>query len=183
MAHADILLIKPVAKLGHEGEQVKVKAGYARNFLYPQNLAVPVTRANSKQIEALHKRREERLAKELSDAQQLADKIAKTKIAIAVKTGPGGKLFGSVTNTDVVARLAEEKILVPEKVVLVKEPLKTLGLHTVEVKLPHSVTFEMNIEVVSENPIEEIAEEKPADEKPRKGGKKGPRKPRSSEEA
>ena len=72
MATSKVLLVKPVEDLGAEGEQVEVKAGYARNFLYPQNLAIPVTKANKKQIEALVKAREAREARELESASALA---------------------------------------------------------------------------------------------------------------
>src|SRR3954465_607377 len=97
MANCEILLVKPVENLGGEGDQVKVRAGYARNYLLPRNIAVPVTNANRKQVEALKKRRAEREAQELSGAQELAKKIEKTSLAFAVKTGEGGKMFGAIT--------------------------------------------------------------------------------------
>ena len=93
MAHTEILLLKPVDGLGGEGDQVKVRAGYARNFLLPQKFAASLTKANKKQVEALKKRRAEREASEYSSAQELAKKIEKTSLAFAVKTGEGGKMF------------------------------------------------------------------------------------------
>ncbi len=72
MAHSEVLLIKPVEGLGGEGDQVKVRAGYARNYLLPRAIAVPLTTANRKQVEALKKRRAEREAQELTGAQELA---------------------------------------------------------------------------------------------------------------
>ena len=78
MAHSEILLVKPVEGLGGEGDQVKVRAGYARNYLLPRNIAVPVTTANRKQVDALKKRRAEREAHELTGAQELAKKLEKT---------------------------------------------------------------------------------------------------------
>src|SRR4029079_8575072 len=94
MAHTEVLLIKPVDGLGGEGDQVKVRAGYARNYLLPRGIAVPLTGANRKQVEALKKRRATREAQELTGAKELAGKLEKTPLAFSVKTGEGGKMFG-----------------------------------------------------------------------------------------
>ncbi|HRI83354.1 MAG TPA: 50S ribosomal protein L9, partial [Opitutaceae bacterium] len=92
MAYSEVLLVKPVDGLGGEGDQVKVRAGYARNFLLPRKIAVPLTTANRKQVESLQKRRALREAEELSGAQQLAKQLEKASLAFAVKTGEGGKM-------------------------------------------------------------------------------------------
>lgn len=157
MANTDVLLLKPVENLGGEGEQVTVKAGYARNFLFPQKFAMPVNRANKKQIEALIKAREVREANERSEAEKLAEKLAGVSIAIAVKTGEGGKMFGSVTAADLIGRLAQEGIDISKKQ-LHLNPVKELGKHTASVKLHRDVKAELSFEVVSENPIEEKEE-------------------------
>jgi ribosomal protein L9 len=154
MANTDVLLLKPVENLGGEGEQVTVKAGYARNFLFPQKFAMPVNRANKKQIEALIKAREVREANERSAAQKLAEKLASVSIAIAVKTGEGGKMFGSVTAADLIERLLQEGIEIAKKQ-LHLNPVKELGKHSASVKLHHDIKAELAFEVVSENPIEE----------------------------
>ncbi|MBC2593374.1 50S ribosomal protein L9 [Ruficoccus amylovorans] len=158
MATTDILLLEPVTGLGGEGDQVTVKAGYARNFLLPRKLALPVNRANQKYIDALQKRRAEREAKELGHAQELAAKIEKVSIAIAVKTGEGGKMFGSVTAQDLIDRLAEEGVELERKQLNLYTPVKALGKHATKVKLHPEVTVEFEWEVVSENPIEENEE-------------------------
>ncbi|PWM29289.1 MAG: 50S ribosomal protein L9 [Verrucomicrobia bacterium] len=155
MATSKVLLIKPVENLGGEGDQVSVKAGYARNFLLPKKLAVPISKANKKQIEALLKARQLREAKELENAQALANAIAQMSIAFAVKTGEGGKLFGSITAADLAARIAEGGIELPKKAVLLERPVKELGKHTAHVKLHKDVRFDIEFEVVSENPIED----------------------------
>ena len=155
MATSKVLLIKPVENLGGEGDQVSVKAGYARNFLLPKELAVPISKANKKQIEALLKARQLREAKELENAQALANAIAQMSIAFAVKTGEGGKLFGSITAADLAARIAEGGIELPKKAVLLERPVKELGKHTAHVKLHKDVRFDIEFEVVSENPIED----------------------------
>lgn len=158
MANQELLLLQPIDNVGNEGDQVSVKAGYARNYLLPRGLAVPVTRANKKQVEALRKRAEIRLMALLDSAKEKASKLEKVSIAFAVKTGPGGKMFGSVTVTDIVTRLAEEGIELDKKQVHTDGPVKVLGQHTAFIKLHPEVTHELSFEVVSENPIEEITD-------------------------
>ncbi len=159
MANSEILLVKPVDGLGGEGDQVKVRAGYARNYLLPRGIAVPLTTANRKQVEALKKRRATREAEELTGAQELAKKLEKVALAFAVKTGEGGRMFGAVTATDVHDKLTAAGITLEKRRVLLHTPVKTLGQHTVKVKLHPDVTVELNFDVVSENPIVPSAEE------------------------
>jgi large subunit ribosomal protein L9 len=165
MAHSEVLLIKPVEGLGGEGDQVKVRAGYARNFLLPRKVAVPVTTANRKQVEALKKRRAEREVQELNGAQELARKLEKASLAFAVTTGEGGKMFGSVTAADIHDKLAAAGFEIDRRRILLHTPVKMLGKHTVKVKLHADVTVELPFDIVSENPIEPSAEEKAAEEK------------------
>ena len=153
MAHHEVLLIKPVEGLGAEGDQVKVRAGYARNYLLPRSIAVPLTSSNRKQIEALKKRRGEREAHELSGAQALAGQIEKTRIAFAVKTGEGGKMFGAVTANDIQEKLAQAGIQIDKRKILLHTPVKALGQQTVKIKLHADVAVDLNFDVVSENPI------------------------------
>jgi large subunit ribosomal protein L9 len=160
MANSDILLVKPVDGLGGEGDQVKVRAGYARNYLLPRGIAVPLTGANRKQVEALKKRRALREAEELSGAQELAKKLEKVSMAFAVKTGEGGKMFGAITAADIHDKLTAAGITIEKRRIQLHTPVKTLGQHTVKVKLHADVTVELNFDVVSENPIEPAAEEK-----------------------
>ncbi len=160
MAYNEVLLVKPVDGLGGEGDQVKVRAGYARNYLLPRSIAVPVTTANRKQVEALKKRRGEREAHELNGAQELAKKLEKTGLAFAVKTGEGGKMFGAITATDIHDKLVAAGIDVEKRRIHLHTPVKTIGKHTVKVKLHSDVTVELNFDVVSENPIVASEEKK-----------------------
>ena len=160
MAKSEILLVKPVDGLGGEGDQVKVRAGYARNYLLPRGIAVPLTTANRKQVEALKKRRAVREADELTGAQDLAKKLEKVALAFAVKTGEGGKMFGAITATDVHDKLTAAGVTLEKRRIQLHTPVKTLGQHTVKVKLHPEVTVELNFDVVSENPIVPAAEEK-----------------------
>ncbi|MGA2445097.1 MAG: 50S ribosomal protein L9 [Opitutaceae bacterium] len=153
MAHNEVLLIKPVEGLGAEGDQVKVRAGYARNCLLPQAVAVPLTRANRKQIEALKKRRAEREVQELSGAKDIATKLGQTRIAFAVKTGEGGKMFGAVTASDIHGKLAQAGLEIDRRKIQLHTPVKTLGQHTVKIRLHPEVSVELSFDIVSENPI------------------------------
>ncbi|RRJ95901.1 50S ribosomal protein L9 [Opitutaceae bacterium TAV4] len=164
MASTEVLLLKPVENLGAEGDQVKVRAGYARNFLLPQKYAVALNLANRKRVEALRKRRAEREANELAGANELAKKLEKTAIAFAVKTGEGGKMFGAITAADLHAKITEAGIELDRKKIHLFTPVKTLGKHEVKIKLHHDVTVELAFDVVSENPI---VEEQPAEEAPK----------------
>ncbi|MCC5788105.1 MAG: 50S ribosomal protein L9 [Opitutales bacterium] len=158
MASTQVLLIKPVAKLGGEGEEVKVRAGYARNFLFPQKIAIPVTKANRKQIEALNAARERREAQELEEARQVAEKIGSARVALAMKTGEGGKMFGAVTAVHLQEKLKEAGLEVDRKAIQLSQPIKELGSHTVEVKLHPEVSAELSFDIVSENAIVENEE-------------------------
>lgn len=155
MATQEVLLLQPVANLGAEGEAVHVKSGYARNFLLPRKLAVPMNQSNRRYLDALDQRRAQRERDEMADAERLASQIKKSSIAIAVKTGEGGKMFGSVTAANIVDRLKEDGIEIKKKQLSLSSPIKELGRHTLEVKLSADIQVKLNIEVVSENPIEE----------------------------
>lgn len=154
MAYSEILLVKPVDGLGGEGDQVKVRAGYARNYLLPRKIAVPLTSSNRKQVEALRKRRAEREATELNGAQALAKQLEKVALAFAVKTGEGGKMFGAITAADIHDKITAAGVTLDRKRIHLHTPVKTLGQHTVKVKLHTEVTVELSFDVVSENPIE-----------------------------
>ncbi len=154
MANTEVLLIKPVEHVGGEGEQVRVKSGFARNYLLPRKLAVPVNQSNRRQIEALRKAREQREAKELDAANALAAKIQKAHVAIAVKTGEGGKMFGAVTANELQARLAEEGVELDRKRIHLHTPIKSLGRHSTRIKLHADVSVDFEFDIVSENAIE-----------------------------
>jgi len=176
MAQTEVLLVKPVEGLGGEGDHVKVRAGYARNFLLPRKIAVPMTASNRKQVEALKKRRAEREQTELNSAQDLGKKLEKTSLAFAVKTGEGGRMFGAITVQDLHEKLVAAGIDLDRKKIHLYSPVKTLGKHTVKIKLHADVSVELGFDVVSENPIEEVVEEAPAADKTEKRSERRPRK-------
>ena len=166
MANKQVLLLQPINGLGAEGDTVAVKAGFARNFLLPHKLALPITQANKKHVESLLKAREAREQKEFENSRALSERIEKISLAIAVKTGEGGKMFGAVTANDVLMRLKAEGIELVKKQLQIASPIKELGSHTVAIKLHADIEAELKFEVVSENPIEESAgfEEEIADD-------------------
>ena len=186
MAFTEVLLIKPVDGLGAEGEQVRVRAGFARNYLLPQGIALPVNRANTKYIESLQKARELREARDLEAAKAIETKLAAINLVFAVKTGEGGKMFGAISTAEIAAKLAEHGVeLERKRIHLGQGPVKLLGKHTTSIRLHGSVMVEQEFEVVSENPIEVAAEEAPeADEREYRDDKgKKARKPRKEKSA
>lgn len=166
MATQEVLLLQPVANLGAEGEAVHVKSGYARNFLLPRKLAVPMNQSNRRYLDALDQRRAQRERDEMADAERLASQIKKSSIAIAVKTGEGGKMFGSVTAGTICDELHNQfdLDLDRKKVALVK-PLRELGEFDVKLKLHTDLEGELKVFVESENPLptpQSVADEEAA---------------------
>ena len=180
MANTEVLLVQPVEGLGGEGDQVKVRAGYARNYLLPRKIAVTLNASNKKHIDALKKRRAEREQTEINSAQDLAKKLEKTSLAFAVKTGEGGRMFGAITAQDIHDKLAASGLQIDKKKIHLFNPVKTLGKHEVKIKLHPDVTVEVPFDVVSENPIEPVVEDKPADkgERTEKRSERTERRPR-----
>lgn len=167
MAHKQVLLVKPVKGLGHEGEAVKVMAGFARNYLFPQGKALPVNRGTKRQLEVLAKRREERLARELTEAKELSQRMGSMILTVTVKTGEDGKPHGAVTTMELQKAMKAQGIEVDRHQIKVGEAIKTLGEHTVTVKIHAEVAAELKVNVVSETPIVEKKEE-PKKRAPRK---------------
>ena len=155
MSQTEILLLEKVDNLGTEGDVVKVRPGYARNFLLPKGIAVPLNQANKKRLDSLKIARAAREAEELQNAQDVASKIEGLSIAIAVKTGSGGKLFGSVTASQIIEKVSEKGFSLDKKHFNNFSPIKNLGQTIVSLSLSKEVTAELKVEVVSENPIEE----------------------------
>ena len=123
MATTVVLLVQPVEGLGGEGDQVKVRAGYARNYLLPLGIAVPLTSANRKQVESLKRRRAEREMSELNGAQELGKKLEKTSLAFAVKTGEGGRMFGAITSQDIYDKLVASGMEIDKKKIQLFTPV------------------------------------------------------------
>ena len=145
-----VILKKDVAKLGSLGDEAEVRRGYARNFLIPQGLAVPLNRSNIKQIQ--HER--QILAKLRADAiskhQEMARKLEDTEIVFTMKSGENGKLFGSITAKHIQDTLASQQIEIDRKKLYLATPIKTLGNHSVVVKLHSEVSANLEIKIVAD---------------------------------
>lgn len=162
MPSTEVILTESVPGLGAEADVVKVRRGYARNFLLPQGKAYEVTKASLRELDNLKKKRAEREARELNDAEDLARRINKARLIFKLETGESGKAFGSITAHDIVLRLKNEiGVEIDRHKIHLEHPIKTTGEHEVQIKLHHDVTANFRFEVKSaEEPKTEAA---PAD--------------------
>src|SRR5271165_3245283 len=136
MAKTEVILTHNIVGLGGESDQVKVAAGFARNYLIPQGLAIPLTGANKRRIEALKQRRAEREAHEFNTMNELAKGVAKLLCVVKVKTGEDGKLFGTVTPGMIADELKHKfEIVLDKKKIHLETPIRSLGEHEVELRL------------------------------------------------
>ena len=147
---AKVILRRNVENLGEIGDIASVKPGYARNYLIPQGLAYYATPASLKAIEAEKKRWEKIKAIEKADAEKLAAQLADLQISVPMKVGEEGKLYGSVTSQMIADELALRGYEIDKKNVLIEEPIKTLGIFDVKVKLFQDVTANLKVWVMSE---------------------------------
>ena len=144
----EVILREHVEHLGRRGEVVKVANGYARNFLLPRKLALAVTTENKKQIERERVKAEAHDAEERQAAQALQTRLELVELAIARRVGENETLYGSVTSSDIGEALALRQIEIDRRKIQLPEPLKTLGEHTVQVKLHRDVTATLKVKVV-----------------------------------
>ena len=147
MANAQVILKEKIEGLGLEADVVKVRAGYARNFLIPQGKAYEASRANLRHVEALKVSRARREAVELAAAQELATRISKLKPKFTLSTGQGGKAFGSVTNMDIHKELEAAGISVDRHAIELEKPVKKSGKTEVIVRVHPQVTATLTISV------------------------------------
>ncbi len=146
----DVILREDVKSLGKAGEMVRVKPGYARNFLLPKGLAFEATEGNKKRIAAEAKARDTRLAGEKAAASALAAKLGAATVALKGKAGEEGKLFGSITAQDIADGLAAQGLEIDRRRIELEHPIKTLGFHSVAVRLHPEVHAEVKVNVVAE---------------------------------
>src|SRR5580658_1816100 len=154
MAKTEVILIQNIVGLGGESDLVKVAAGYARNYLYPQGLAVPLTSSNKRRIEALKKRRGDREAHEFNTMTELSKSISKLIAVLQVKTGDDGKMFGAVTSGMIADQLKTQfDIVLDKRKIHLEHPIKTLGEHVIELRLHAEVTATLKLRVESTTPV------------------------------
>ena len=147
MATAQVILREKIEGLGAEADVVKVRAGYARNFLVPQGKAYEASDENIKHIEDLKVARAAREAEELSTAQELATKISKLRPKFTLETGQGGKAFGSVTSIDIHKQLEDAGIVIDRHAIELDKPIKRSGKNDVTVRVHPDVTTTLTINV------------------------------------
>src|SRR5256885_3323856 len=173
MAKTEVILTHNIVGLGGESDQVKVAAGYARNYLLPQGLAIPVTGANKRRLEALKQRRAEREAHELNTMTELSKSLSKLICVVAVKTGEDGKMFGTVTPGMVADQLKTQfEVTLDKRKIHLEHPIRTLGEHEVEMRLHPDVVTKLKLRVESTTPVAAPAGTEPA---PTEGKKEEPR--------
>jgi large subunit ribosomal protein L9 len=146
----EVILREDVQSLGKAGELVRVKPGYARNFLLPKGLAYEATEGNKKRIAAEGRARQARHATERTEAEQLASRLGALTIALVAKAGEGERLFGSITSQDIADAVLAQGIELDKRKIELEHPIKTLGTHTVPVRLHADVQAELAVTVTAE---------------------------------
>ncbi len=142
-----VILADDVRGLGHRGDTVTVKDGYARNFLFPQGFAFEATDGNVRRLAEDRKKYDEKTLREQAVAQEVADKMGGLTVSVSKKAGEGEVLYGSVTAAEIADALAARGIEVDRRRIEVAEPIKRLGSHTVHVRLHRDVVAELTVDV------------------------------------
>ena len=138
---------------------VKVKAGYARNYLIPKGKAFEATKGNLRNLESLQSKRAQRETEELSEAQELAGKISRLKPKFTLETGQGGKAFGSITSMDIHKKLEDKGISLERTAIKLDKPLKRSGKSEIEIKLHSEVTTTLTVTVETDETAAPTKEE------------------------
>lgn len=168
MSKTELILVKNVVGLGAETDHVKVAPGYARNYLIPRGLAIPLTSANKRRLEVLKQRRAEREAHELNAMNELGRSLSKLTLQLKVKTGEDGKMFGGITPGLIADELKNQfEAVVDKRKIHLEHPIRGVGDHEVELRLHADVNVKLRVHVESTTPPPAKVEE------PAKAGGKG----------
>jgi len=144
-----LILTQEVTGLGSAGDVVDVKDGYGRNYLIPRGFGIRWTRGGEKTIESITKSRDARAVRDAEHAAEVKAKLEGSTFNVKVRSGEGGRLFGSVTPGDIASAITEGGGEVDKRTIVVANPIKSLGAHTVTVKLHDDVEAEVHLNVVS----------------------------------
>lgn len=144
-----LILTQEVTGLGGPGDVVEVKDGYGRNYLVPRGLALRWTRGGEKTIESIKKARESRAVRDADHAAEVKATLEGSTFQVKVRAGEGGRLFGAVTTADIASAIVEAGGEVDKRTIVVANPIKSLGAHTVTVKLHDDVEAQVSLNVVS----------------------------------
>jgi large subunit ribosomal protein L9 len=145
-----VILLEDVPSLGKSGDLVKVADGYGRNFLIPQKKAVFATEKNVKALGHQKRQVQDRLGKVKKDAEKLAQEIESLSCTFTKQAGESGKLFGSVTSMEIESFLKEQGVEVDRKKIMLEEPIKSLGMFTVPIRLHSDIVVQLKVWVVQE---------------------------------
>lgn len=144
-----VILMQDIKGTGKKGQIAEVNDGFARNFLFPKKLAIPADKQNLGELSAKNKAEAIKKEKEKQDAIRMKEKLEKELLKIETKAGENGKTFGSITSKEISEGLEKEfKEKVDKKKIVIKEPIKNLGVHTVELRLFEGVIAKLKIEVI-----------------------------------
>src|SRR5215813_3923227 len=154
MAHKQVLLREDIDNLGARGEIVRVKSGYARNYLLPRRLAVEATASNVKQIEGERAALAKREAKERSTAELQANQLKSQTLKFERKVGEADVLYCSVTSMDIAHELQNQGYEIDRRKIVLREPIKRFGNYAVPLRLHRDVTFEIPVNVLGEGGVE-----------------------------
>ncbi len=144
-----LILTHEVTNLGAPGDIVDVKDGYGRNFLLPRNFAIRWTKGGAKQVESIKAARDAHAVHDLEEAQSIKGNLEAAPINVPVRAGTGGRLFGAVTVSDIAEALAVAGAKVDKRRIEVGNPIKSLGAHTVSVRVHPEVSAQVKLNVVS----------------------------------
>ena len=144
----EIVLREDVENLGKAGEVVDVADGYARNYLFPKQLAVQATEHKIKEVKRRKEREQELEEEKRENAREKAESLEKEKLVFEVKAGENGKLFGSITSNDIVEELKEKKFKIDSRDIMLDENIKSLGIHKVSIKIYDDISATIEVEVV-----------------------------------
>ncbi|NLG85843.1 MAG: 50S ribosomal protein L9 [Firmicutes bacterium] len=146
-----VILKQDVPRLGKQGDVVNVNDGYARNFLFPRQLAQEATVGSLKEVERQRKLQAAKEQRAEEEARSLAQRLTGSKVVVTARSGGGGRLFGSITNQDIAAAIKKQlKLTVDKRKIELKEPIKALGEYNVTLRLYTDVTSEIKVQVVPE---------------------------------
>ena len=153
MKNIKVILRQDVSELGNSGDVVSVKPGYARNFLLPHGLAFEATTANIKQLEEEKRRGEAKAKRDFLEARRRASQLENVSLTFHANAGEEGKLFGSITSADIADRLKEQNLdfEVEKRDIELDEPIKSLGVYSVSVRLHTDVKPEIKIWVIKQD--------------------------------
>ncbi len=155
-----LLLLEDLEPIGRKGEVVSVKPGFARNYLLPQKKAVISNRTTLKLQEKLKEEREKQALVDKAAAEEQAQKIAVMVITTHVKVDPEGKMYGSVNSTEVARLLKENGLELDRRNVILPQPIKSIGKHTITLRLKEGVAGAVTLEVLPEGGLQQVVEEK-----------------------